>query len=133
MIDSTATVTALDGDHAVVRIDDAGCGHCHEEGGCGGLHRVCATPRTFRLPNPGGASVGDRVTISLPDGGLWRSALLVYGTPLVFLFFSAFAGMRLGGEPLAVFMAFCGLILSFLCLKPLSRRLGIETRPFIQE
>ncbi|MDR1162706.1 MAG: SoxR reducing system RseC family protein [Candidatus Accumulibacter sp.] len=132
MIDSTATVTALDGDCVVVRIDDAGCGHCHEEGGCGS-HRACAAPRTFRLPNPGGASVGDRVTILLPDGNLWRSALLAYGTPLAFVFFCAFVGERLGGEPLAILMAFCGLIFSFVCLKPLSRRAGTETRPFIRD
>ena len=38
MNETKGTITALDGDYALVRIADAGCGRCHEPGGCGGVN-----------------------------------------------------------------------------------------------
>ncbi len=61
MTDAQGTVIALEGDEAVVRMDEAGCGRCHEKGGCGGqnLGRMfCSTSPTYRLHNPGGLRVG---------------------------------------------------------------------------
>ena len=43
MIDVTGTIVELDGDYAIIRMDETGCGRCHEEGGCGGglvAHRI---------------------------------------------------------------------------------------------
>ncbi|MDR2507522.1 MAG: SoxR reducing system RseC family protein [Candidatus Accumulibacter sp.] len=130
MIDSIATVTALDGDYAVIHADDAGCAHCR--GGCG-AHRPAGRgkPRIFRVLNPGKVSAGDSVIVSIPDGSLWRSALLAYGIPLLFLFLGVFSGMWLGGEPAAILMAFSGLLLSWPCLKLLSREDKEKALPVI--
>ena len=35
-IEASGTVARIDGDYAIVNMDQTGCGRCHEEGGCGG-------------------------------------------------------------------------------------------------
>ena len=101
MIDAPGTITALDGEYVIVRMEETGCGRCHEDGGCGGNNlgkMFCSTPRTFRVLNPGAAGVGERVNVVIADGAIRRSALLAYGLPLVALFAGALAGLVLGGD-----------------------------------
>ncbi|MBL8416106.1 MAG: SoxR reducing system RseC family protein [Propionivibrio sp.] len=120
MIDAQGTITALDGEYALVRMDESGCGRCHEHGGCGGNNTgkmFCSAPRTFRVLNPRNSVIGERVTIAVAEGALRRSATLAYGLPLLALFVGALTGSALAGETGAIFGSICGLLFSWLLLR----------------
>ena len=78
-IEASGTVAQIDGEYAIVHMDQTGCGRCHEEGGCGGHNLgnlLCRSVRSLRVANPGQARVGDRVRIAVAVGALRRSASL---------------------------------------------------------
>lgn len=98
MIETQATVTALEGDYALVEASQSGCGRCHETGGCGGNNGArlfCHAPRRFRVRNPLGARVGERVSVGVADGAILRSAAILYVLPLACLLAGALAGALL--------------------------------------
>jgi sigma-E factor negative regulatory protein RseC len=137
MIDAPGTITALDGDYAIVRMDETGCGRCHEEGGCGGNNigkMFCSTPRTFRVLNPGHSVIGDHVTIVIAEGVVRRSAALAYGLPLLALIIGALAGSVLAGEIGAILGSLGGLLCSWLALHfaQLYIRPDQRTQPYIR-
>lgn len=120
MIDAHGTITALDGDYALVRMDETGCGRCHEHGGCGGnnIGKIfCSAPRTFRVLNPRNSVIGERVTIAIAEGAIRRTAALVYGLPLLALFVGALGGSALAGETGAIIGSITGLLFSWLLLR----------------
>lgn len=120
MIDASGAIAALDGEYAIVLIDETGCGRCHEEGGCGGNtigKMFCATPRTFRVLNPGNFRVGDRVKIAIAESAVRRSALLVYVLPLLALFAGALGGTAVADEAGAIVGAIAGLLCAWLALR----------------
>jgi sigma-E factor negative regulatory protein RseC len=120
MVDAAGAITAIDGEHAIVVMDETGCGRCHEEGGCGGNNlgkMFCSTPRTFRVLNPGNALVGDRVRVVIGAGAVRRSALLAYVVPLLALFGGALGGSALADEPGAIAGAIGGVLLAWLALR----------------
>ena len=120
LVDAVGTVIEVDGDHAVVRLDETGCGRCQEEGGCGGHNigtMLCATPRSFRLANPDHKQVGDRVHIVIADGALRRGAMLAYGWPLLALLAGAFAGSAVAGDAGAIAGGLAALIGVWLLLR----------------
>ena len=120
MIDAPGVITSLDGEYAVVRMDETGCGRCHEQGGCGGNNlgkMFCSTPRVFRVLNPGDSAVGDRVTVVIAEGAVRRSATLAYGLRLLFLFVGAISGSLLAGDPGAIIGAVCGLCFAWAKLR----------------
>lgn len=119
MIDAEGTITGLEDGFAVVRMDEAGCGRCEEEGGCGGHNMgrmFCHAPRTFRVLNPANALIGQRVRIVVPDGAVRRSAIYAYGLPLLALFAGAIFGSMLAGEMGAIFGASLCLLFSWVVL-----------------
>jgi sigma-E factor negative regulatory protein RseC len=119
MIDAEGTVTALDREFAIVRMDEGGCGRCQEEGGCGGNNlgrMLCSTPQTFRVLNPGNAAVGQRVRVSVPEGAVRQSALVAYGLPLIALFLGAMGGSALAGEVGAIAGSLTGLFATWYVL-----------------
>ena len=125
MIDAQGTITAVNGDTADVLMDETGCGRCHEEGGCGGHNigkMLCASPRTFRVRNPGHSVVGDRVTIVIAEGAVRRSAMLAYVVPLLALFVGALGGSALAGETGAIIGAVSGLLGAWLMLRYVQAR-----------
>jgi sigma-E factor negative regulatory protein RseC len=125
MIDASGVITAIDDGYAVVAMDETGCGRCHEEGGCGGNNlgkMFCSTPRTFRVPNPGNACVGDRVKVVIGQGAVRRSALLAYVVPLLALFAGALGGSALADEPGAIVGAIGGVLLAWLVLRHVQGR-----------
>ncbi|MDR2113577.1 MAG: SoxR reducing system RseC family protein, partial [Candidatus Accumulibacter sp.] len=113
MAEVRGTVTALDGEHALVRITGEGCGRCHEAGGCGGdggfARMFCRSPKIHRMPNPRGAKPGDEVTVVVGDRTLFRSAVAGYVLPLLGLFPGAALGLELAGEAGSMIGALCGL------------------------
>lgn len=120
MIDAPGTISAVDGDYAIVRMDETGCGRCHEQGGCGGNNigqMFCSTPRTFRVLNPGKAAVGDSVRVTIADGAVRRSAVYAYVYPLLALFAGAIGGAALAGEPGAIVGAFGSLLGAWFLLR----------------
>ena len=137
MSEAHGTVAGLDGDHAIVRMDEAGCGRCHEEGGCGGHNLgnlLCRTPRTFRVPNPGRSRIGDRVVVCIAEGAVRRSALRAYGLPLLSLLLGAVIGSLLGGDVGAIGGAVGGLLLAWQGLRHVQRRSVPDPRsqPYIR-
>ncbi|UCV13114.1 SoxR reducing system RseC family protein [Dechloromonas denitrificans] len=118
-----AVVRALDATQAVVEVESGGCGRCHEEGGCGGQNLTqmfCAGPKTYRVDNAIGASVGDRVTVAIAPGSVRRVANLAYGVPLT----ATIAGAALGaqyGDVGSMLGAVSALLLAVLYVRFCSR------------
>lgn len=137
MIDAPGTITALDGDYAIVSMEETGCGRCHENGGCGGnnLSKLfCHAPRTFRVLNPGHSAIGDHVKIAISAGAIRRSATLAYGLPLLALFAGALGGSALAGESGAIIGAIVGLLCAWMALSHASghRRPDERSQPYIK-
>jgi sigma-E factor negative regulatory protein RseC len=108
-------VRTLDGDDALVEVEQGGCGRCHEEGGCGGqqlTQMFCSGPKSYRAENTIGADVGDRVVVATSPGSIRRTANLAYGMPLLGAIGGALAGMYLGGDAGAMLGAAGGLIMA---------------------
>lgn len=132
MIETAGVVEACDDNKVLVRIEQKGCGRCHEEGGCGGNNLgnlLCKSPDSFWLKNPGGLAVGDAVTVALPDGALCKTVTRMYLIPLLGLLAGAFIGISLFGEFGAIAGAVLGLTGSWLGAR---RRNGQSFEPFIK-
>ncbi len=137
MIDAQGNVTALDGEYAIVQMDESGCGRCHETGGCGGNNigkMFCSTPRTFRVLNTGKAAIGDRVQVVVADGAVRHSAVYAYFLPLIALFVGAIGGNALAGEPGAIIGGFSCLFIAWFLLRRAHLRSTPDQRfqPFIR-
>lgn len=112
----SAVIRALEGNVAIVEVDQRGCGRCHEEGGCGGqqlTQMFCSSARTYRVINDIGAGVGDRVTLAVPPGSIRRTANFAYGIPLLALIAGALLGMQLGGDSGAMLGAITAVLFAF--------------------
>ena len=119
MVDAPGVVTAVDGLHALVRMDETGCGHCHEPGGCGGQNigeMFRTQPRLFRVENPDHSRVGDRVVVVTTNDTVNRGALFAYGLPLLALFLGAFAGRFVAGETGSIIGAVVGVLGAWMAL-----------------
>ncbi len=137
MIDAQGTISALDGNYAIVCMDETGCGRCHEEGGCGGNNlgqMFCSAPRTFRVLNPGNSTIGDRVTIVIASGAVRRSATLAYGLPLLAMFSGALCGSVLAEESGAIVGAVSGVLLTWATLYYVQRHSTLDepSQPYIK-
>lgn len=120
MIDVPGTIFAIDGDYAIVRVQESGCGRCHETGGCGGTNIAtlfCHARRSFRVLNPGNSAIGDSVNIVIDEGAVRRSAALAYGLPMLLLFIGALGGSALAGETGAIVGSVSGLFFSWLAMR----------------
>lgn len=112
MSETTGIVTAIDGEYAVVRTEENGCGRCQESGGCGGVRvsqMLCTSPRIWRVLNPRQAQVGETVRIAIADGAVSASAILIYVQPLALLLACAIIGSLLAGESGAIAGSVLGL------------------------
>lgn len=118
-------VTVVDGQYATIRVDDSGCGHCNDPGGCGGRNvstLLCGTSRVVRALNSPQHRVGDRVRVGVPDGSLRYSVIYAYGCPLLALLAGALCGSALFGEFGAIAGATAGLSAGWLGLRRAQRR-----------
>ena len=116
MTETRGTITALDGEYALVRIADTGCGRCHEPGGCGGVNigkMLCSEPQVFRVLNPLRGDVGQAVNIVIPEGAVRKGAFLAYGLPLLMLLIGAFLGAGFAGDPGAILGGLGGLVVAY--------------------
>ncbi len=136
MTQAKGTVTALDGDYALVRTEDGGCGRCHEEGGCQGANigrMFCGTEKSWRVLNPRGAKVGEQVSVAVADGAVNAGATLIYVWPLLFFVGGAMLGSVLSGEPGAIAGGAAGLALAWYFVRRAVQRRRQDARfqPYI--
>lgn len=101
MMDQEAVVARVEGNLAFVEVGgaSAGCGRCHETGGCrSGIlgHLFCSKPRQFCLSNQIGALPGEHVIVRVAEGTPLRAAILTYVVPLLSLLAGAIAGTVAG-------------------------------------
>lgn len=137
-MDSTAIVTTIEGENALVEVQPAvsGCGRCDEAGGCGsGLLNQALRPKRrliYRVTNRIGAQVGDSVTISVPDGAVLRAALLAYILPVLLLIAGTAVGTAISAsDVVALLGAGVGLMLGLWILRLAQCRLAVVGEPLL--
>jgi sigma-E factor negative regulatory protein RseC len=139
MLETRAIVVKTDGEHALVKAEQAdGCEQCAGKGcGAGKLSRLfCSKPRQFQVSNPINAGVGDEVIVSVAEGAVMRGISLVYLLPLALLVMCATLGSIWSqpgqGDGFAAMGALFGLVAGFVFAKWFSTRHG-ESRyqPYI--
>ena len=82
----------------------------------------CAAPKRYQLANPGGISVGDAVTLHLPDNVVRRGAFFGYLLPLLLLLAGAVIGLSLGGESGSIIGGLAGLVTGAAALRIVGSR-----------
>ncbi|MEI7842842.1 MAG: SoxR reducing system RseC family protein [Gallionellaceae bacterium] len=102
MLETRAIVIHVQGADALVEAKGGGgCGNCDSENGCGSgkLSKLfCTKPRQFTVRNEANAVAGDEVQITLPDGVLLRSSMLMYVLPLSLLMSGGMVGAHWANE-----------------------------------
>ena len=131
-----ALVRGLEGNRAIVEVEQGGCGGCQEEGGCGGqqlTQMFCSGPRTYHADNDIGAAVGERVVVAIAPGSVRKIANLAYILPLTVAIAFAIVGMNIGGDPGAMIGALFGLVGAYAYIRQRSRRASRKSlgRPHI--
>lgn len=124
MSECEALVTNVAGDFALVEVAalPSACGKCGDRVGCGRPH---GGPRYYTVHNAVGARVGDRVTLSVPDGAVLKAAALSYLLPLLFVMGGAAAATAWFGDGLpSVGGAAMGLALGLFVLRVWNMRLA---------
>lgn len=133
MLETEGVVVKLGADGAYVETARASsCGTCSSQQSCGttSLSQLLGgKPRPFRVLNPIGAAVGERVVIGLEESALLRSTLLSYVLPLALLMAGALLGSQMAPASAAkdlysVTGAGIGLMLGFAALKWVAARAG---------
>lgn len=140
MLETRVVVFKIDGQHALVRADQAdGCGECNGKAcGAGKMSRLfCSKPRQFRVNNPINAGVGDEVIVSVAEGAVMRGIGLVYLMPLALLVMGATLGSIWAVQPgqrdgYAALGALFGLAAGFVIARWISlRQAGSHFQPYI--
>jgi sigma-E factor negative regulatory protein RseC len=123
MTEMPGVVTRIEDAHAVVEIGPrtAGCGRCHEPGGCGAPSMGAAAKRKrhYRLANTIGVRVGDDVVLTMADGALLKISFLAYLLPVALLITGAAIGTTLAptSDALALAGAVIGLAFGLVALR----------------
>ena len=101
------------------------CGLCKSADACqDDLLGLSAGPRRYRLDNLIGAGVGDRVTLTVADGTLWRASLVSYVLPVLLAIGGAIIGQSAAGDAWAA----TGMLAGLCCGLALLRRNEIRAR-----
>jgi len=131
MLETRAIVVQVQGNEALVEaIGEGGCGNCSSENGCSSsklTQLFCSKPRQFKVHNEANAVIGDEVQITLPDGVLLRSSLLIYIVPLALLLSGGVLGAHWSHDAAsrdgyAAMGSLLGLVGGFVLAKWLSKR-----------
>lgn len=137
MTEMPGVVTRVADGHADVEIGPrtAGCGRCHEPGGCGAptLGGAAKRQRHYRLPNTIGVSVGDAVVLTMADGALLKISFLAYLLPVTLLIVGAAIGTTLvpTSDTLALVGAGIGLALGLVALRLSQSRISAGREPLL--
>ncbi len=131
MLETRAIVVHVQGNEALVEAKGGGgCGHCDSEKGCGSgklSQMFCNKPRQFKVHNEANASVGDEVQITLPDGVLLRSSIIMYVIPLSLLLSGGMLGAHWASDAAsrdiyAAIGSLLGLVSGFVLSRWISKR-----------
>lgn len=142
MLETRAIVVHVQGNEALVEAKGGGgCGNCDSEKGCGSgklSQMFCSKPRQFKVHNEADARVGDEVQITLPDGVLLRSSIIMYVMPLSLLLSGGMLGSHWASDTAsrdiyASIGSLLGLIGGFLLARWISKRqlVAAVARPVI--
>lgn len=122
-----AVVVAVSGDQVWVEVPGRApaCGSCPSTDACQeSLLGVSAGPRRYRLANRIGARVGERVSLTVADGTLWRASLASYVLPVLLAIVGAVLGQFLADDTWAAI----GMLAGLVCGIALLRRNEIRAR-----
>lgn len=133
MLETEGVVIRLGVDEAYVETARASfCGTCSSKQSCGTASMnqlIGRKTRAFRVSNPIGAAVGERVVVGLEESALLTGSLLGYVLPLASLLVGALLGSQFAPAGAATDLysvsgAIIGLILGFAALKWVTARAG---------
>lgn len=129
MLEQNAIVLKTEDGLAWVEARESGtCGSCGS-GGCS-TRRLAdlfgRRERSYPVQNPLRAVAGEQVVIGIPPGALWKSAMRLYGLPLILLFAGALAGQHLYGDLGALLGAGGGLVIAAFSQKRLSASRALQ-------
>lgn len=141
MIKEKAQVVAVEGEYALVQtLRRSTCDACEAKQGCGTsvLSKVLGQRYArIRVLNTLKANVGDTVLIALGEGGLLKSALVVYCLPLLaIVLFVVLGQLTLGAdftEGLAIVFGLAGFVASLCLVRLLAVRMmhNVDYQPVI--
>lgn len=101
-------------------IQQSACKACSAKSACGS-HSLSKLGRTVKLwlPTNEPLKVGEEIMVGLAEGALAKSAMIMYGLPLVGLMLMAIIGDAvaaswISSDALAAIMGFMGLVLGFV-------------------
>jgi len=95
----------------------ASCENCSKTEACSEGLIGSAGVRRYRLANSIGARVGDRVQLTIADGGLWQASLASYVLPLLLAIAGAMLGQAMGSDSRAAVGTLLGLGVGLLLLR----------------
>lgn len=130
MIEETAHVVAVEGEHAWVETERrSSCSSCSAKGcGTGALSKVLgAKVQRMRVSNPVNAAEGDAVVVGIDEGVLLKGSVLVYIMPLVLMLAGGLLGEALApqwdsnGESMSLLFGLLGLGGGLLWLRAFNR------------
>ena len=134
MTETPGAVARVDDGFAYVEIGPrvAGCGRCHEAGGCGATWGADTHKgkRVYRVPNDIGVRIGDEVVLTMPDGALLRASLLAYFLPIVLVIVAAGIGSTIS-EASAVGGAGIGLAVGMVLVRYGQSRMLAAREPLL--
>jgi len=133
MIEAPGIVDEVIGDAVWVRLteQDAGCGRCHEPGGCGGVriaHAFGKPNDRFRITGGQDYAVGDIVQLVADDRAALYAGLTSYGWPTLGAILGAAAGTQVEPELGAAVGLALGLAGAAMMASRLSGWLGWSDR-----
>lgn len=141
MLETEGVVIFAEGGDAVVETSRvSACGSCSSSQSCGttSLSQLLgAKINSFKVLNPVGADVGDRVVIGVEESVLLKSSTILYVLPLVCLLAGAVIGDVLAQVSMKDVYSACGaglgLVVGFFALKVAAAWAGSqgEFRPVI--
>lgn len=115
-----AVVVAVSGDEVWVEVPGRApaCGNCPSPDACqDGLLGMTAGPRRYRLENRIGARVGERVSLTVANGTLWRASLASYVLPVLLAIAGAVLGQSMADDAWAAIGMLAGLVCGFALLR----------------
>lgn len=138
MIEEIGTVTRIDGETAFVHVPKkSACDGC-----TAGVCRAEEQTMEIEAVNSAGASVGQKVRVTVAPVTYLKGSLIVYGIPALGLFAGAVFGkellsrfVRLDPDVLSAICGFGAFIICFLCIKIWAGTAspGAGSRPTVEE
>jgi sigma-E factor negative regulatory protein RseC len=134
MIEEIASVIAVEGDVAIIRVEKtSSCGSCQASGSCGTSSLAAFfnfQPPQLKIRNTLDAKPGDQVVVGIEENSLVAGSFLIYIVPLLLLILFAVVAMALGSgldagdqELLQTFAGLLGLMVGLVIVKQQSPRL----------